>query len=133
VAADLAAVAELELGRFDLIVAIDTLQSSGLDDRVLLRHLVQERLAPGGAVIFGLPNCRYLDGEVVHGARMLNFRQPELGLLIKDVAFYRRYLQQHGRTVYVTGKHEVLITAVKIGEVGQGGAASVKRRVASPT
>lgn len=115
VAADLAALAGLELGVFDLIVAIDTLQSSGLDDRALLRQLVQEHLAPRGAVILGLPNCRYVDGEVVHGARMLNFRQPELGLLIKDAAFYRRYLQQHGRTVFVTGKHEVLITAVPIG------------------
>lgn len=115
VAADLADLAGLELGVFDLVVAIDTLQSSGLDDRALLRHVVQRCLAPRGALLLGLPNCRYRGGEVVHGARMRNFRQPELGLLFKDVAFYRKYLQQHGRTVHVTGKHEVLITAVPIG------------------
>lgn len=112
VAADLGRLAELELGEFDLVVAFDTLQSSGLDDRALLRHVVQRCLAPEGAVVIGLPNCRYLGGEVIHGARMLNFRQPELGLLIKDLAFYRKYMQQHGRTVYITGKHEVLLTAV---------------------
>lgn len=112
--ADLSQLAGLGLGRFDLIVAIDTLQSSGIDDRNLLRALVQQHLAPRGSVILGVPNCRYLDGEVIHGARMRNFRQPELGLLFKDVAFYRKYLQQHGRTVYVTGKYEVLITAVPI-------------------
>lgn len=112
IAADLARLADLELGGFDLVVAIDTLQSSGLDDRALLRHVVQRCLAPRGAVLLGVPNCRYLDGEVVHGARMRNFRQPELGLVIKDVAFYRKYLQQHGRTVHVTGKHELLITGV---------------------
>lgn len=115
VAADLAGLAALDLGEFDLVVAIDTLQSSGLDDRVLLRTLVQRCLAPDGAVVLGLPNCRYRGGEVIHGARMRNFRQPELGLLIKDLAFYRKYMQQHGRTVYVTGKHELLLTAVKRG------------------
>ena len=102
------------LGRFDLILAIDTLQSSSIDDRALLRHLVQQRLTPRGAVLLGVANCRYLDGEVVHGARMKNFRQPELGAVIKDVAFYRKYLQQHARTVHVTGKHELLITALPI-------------------
>ena len=30
---------------------------------------------------------------------MKNFREPELGLLVKDVAFYRKYLQQHDRQV----------------------------------
>jgi hypothetical protein len=53
-----------------------------------------------------------VDGELVYGARMKNFRQPELGLLIKDVAFYRKYLQQHGRQVFVTGKHYMLVTGV---------------------
>jgi len=112
--ADLDALAALELGRFDLVMAIDTLQCSGLDDRALLRHIVQRCLAPRGAVLLGVANCRYLDGEVVHGARMKNFRQPELGTVVKDVAFYRRYLQQHARKVHVTGRHELLITAVPI-------------------
>ena len=42
--------------------------------------------------------------------RLKNFAQPELGLLVKDVAFYRKYLQQHARQVFVTGKHYVLVT-----------------------
>jgi ubiquinone/menaquinone biosynthesis C-methylase UbiE len=112
--ADLDALAALDLGRFDLILAIDTLQSSSIDDRALLRHLVQQRLTPRGAVLLGVANCRYLDGEVVHGARMKNFRQPELGTVIKDLAFYRKYLQQHARAVHVTGKHELLVTALPI-------------------
>lgn len=114
-AADLADLESLALGAFDLVLAIDTLQSSGLDDRALLRRLVQHHLAPRGSVVLGLPNCRYRDGEQLHGARMLNYSQPELGLLVKDAAFYRKYLQQHGRTVHVTGHHELLITAVPIG------------------
>jgi trans-aconitate methyltransferase len=112
IAADLAALPALGLGVFDLVISLNTLQSPGVDDRAVLRQVVQHHLAPGGAVILGLPNSRYVDGELVYGARMKNFRQPELGLLIKDVAFYRKYLQQHGRQVFVTGKHYVLVTGV---------------------
>ncbi len=100
------------LGRFDLIVSFGTLQSPGVDDRQLLRRLVQHHLAPGGALILSLPNCRYFDGDLVHGARMRNFRQPELGLVVKDLAFYRKYLQQHDRQVFLTGHHTLLLTAV---------------------
>jgi 2-polyprenyl-3-methyl-5-hydroxy-6-metoxy-1,4-benzoquinol methylase len=110
--ADLNTLGSLALGRFDLVVSIGTLQSPGVDDRDVLRRIVQDHLAPTGAVILGFPNCRYLDGEVEHGTRMKNFRQPELGLLIKDVAFYRKYLQQHDRQVYVTGKNYLLVTGV---------------------
>jgi len=96
----------------DLVICIDTLQSPGVDDRAVLRHLTQDLLAPSGSVILGVPNCRYVDGELLHGARMVNFRQPELSLLLKGVAFYKKYLQQHRKRVFVTGKHELLITAV---------------------
>lgn len=101
-----------ELPRHDLVVCIDTLQSPGVDDRVLLRHIVQHLLEPQGSVIVGLPNCRYLDGELLHGTRMVNFRQPELSLLFKAAAFYKKYFQQHHKRVFVTGKHELLITAI---------------------
>lgn len=110
--ADLAALPTLPLGRFDLVLAIGVLQSPGVDDRALLRHVVQERLTATGAVIIGVPNCRYQGGELSHGARMRNFRQPELGLVIKDVAFYRKYLQQHDREVFVTGHHDLFVTGV---------------------
>jgi SAM-dependent methyltransferase len=101
-----------ELGRFDLVMSIGLLQSGALDDRELVRHVVQELLAERGAVMFGWPNCRYVDGEVEYGARVKNLREPELGLVIKDIAFYRKYLQQHHRRVFVTGKHYLLVTAV---------------------
>ncbi|MGE3547407.1 MAG: trans-aconitate 2-methyltransferase, partial [Kofleriaceae bacterium] len=109
---DLNALEALALGTFDLVVSLNTFQSAGIDDRELLRRVVQHHLARDAAVILGLPNVRYVDGELDYGARMKNFSQPELGLLIKDVAFYRKYLQQHHRQVFVTGKHYVLITAI---------------------
>ncbi len=108
--------APLAVGRFELVLAIGMLQSGELDDRALLRRLVQDHLAPAGAVILGIPNCRYVDGEVQFGARMRNFAQPELGLVIKDIAFYRKYLQQHHRQVYVTGRNYLFVTAVAAAE-----------------
>jgi 2-polyprenyl-3-methyl-5-hydroxy-6-metoxy-1,4-benzoquinol methylase len=110
--ADLNALPSLHLGHFDLVIAMSTLQSPGVDDRELLRRIVQNHLAPTGAVLIGIPNCRYIDGELEYGTRMKNFRQPELGLLVKDVAFYRKYLQQHHRQVFVTGKHYLLVLGV---------------------
>lgn len=100
----------LAVGTFDLVVAIATLQSTDLDDRDLLRRIVQDHLEPRGATIFAVPNCRYQDGEQRFGTRMKNFSQPELGLLVKDVAFYRKYLQQHHRQVWITGKSYILVT-----------------------
>jgi len=102
----------LAVGRFDLVLAIGMLQSGDLDDRALLRRLVQDHLEPTGAVILGIPNCRYVDGELAFGARMRNFSQPELGLVIKDIAFFRKYLQQHHRQVFVTGRNYLFVTGV---------------------
>jgi ubiquinone/menaquinone biosynthesis C-methylase UbiE len=112
--ADLASLDALDLGTFDLVISIGTLQSPGIDDREVVRRVVQRHLAATGAVIFAFPNCRYIDGELEHGARMKNFRQPELGLLVKDVAFYRKYLQQHHRQVFVTGQHYLFVTAIPV-------------------
>ena len=101
------------LGRFDLVLALNTLHSPGVDERPLLRTIVHDSLRPRGALVLGLPNCTYRDGEVLYGARTLNItRQPELSLLVKRVAHYRRYLHQHGKRVFVTGKHYLLVTAI---------------------
>jgi len=122
VRADLGALPQLDLGeRFDLVLSIGTLHSPGVDDRAVLRHVVQERLRARGGVVIGVPNCSYRDGEVVHGAKMKNFSQPDLSLLVKSVAFYRRYLHQHRRKVYVTGKHYVLVTGVAGSAEAKGG------------
>jgi len=102
------------LGKFDLIVCLSVLQSSSIDKDVVFRTLLREHLSSSGAIIIGLPNCRYLDGRVSYGARMRNFRKPDLSLLLADSALYRRHLQKHGFRVYVTGKYEVLLTAVRI-------------------
>jgi len=112
VEADINDLPDLDLGTFDLVIAFGTLQSPSVRDRELLRHLIKARLGSRGALLLGIPNCRYADGEQLYGARMRNYRQPDLSLLLKDIAYYRRYLQQHRRQVYVTGKYDLILTAV---------------------
>ncbi len=97
------------------MLSIATLHSPSVDDRALLRHIVQDRLSPGGAVIIGVPNCRYVDGEVLPGAQTKNLSEAELSLVVKHVAFYRKYLHQHRKRVFVTGRNYVLVTGVATG------------------
>lgn len=115
VQADLAALPVLDLARFDLVLAIATLQSPGVDDRAVVRHVVQNLLPPHGTLVIAIPNCRYQGGELLHGARTKNFRQPELGLLVRNAEFYRRYLAQHRRRVFITGTHYLFVTGVGMG------------------
>lgn len=102
-----------DLGRFDAVVSVGTLQSPGVDDHALLRRLVQEHLEPQASLVLGFPNSRFRDGEIVYGARVRNLREPDLSLLVKDLSFYRRYLHQHGFRTFLGGKYDLLLTAVR--------------------
>ena len=105
---------KLNLGRFDLIISIGTLQSSNLAYHQLLMSIVQNRLKKEGAVILGFPNCRWVDGEMIYGARVKNYPFSEMGLLYKDVIFAKKYLQQKKFRVTVTGKDYIFLTATSI-------------------
>jgi SAM-dependent methyltransferase len=120
-AADLARGLPPGLPRFELVLSVGTLQSPGLDGHALLRALVQEHLAPRAALVLGFPNSRFRDGEVLHGARVRNLREADLSLVVKDLSFYRRYLHQHGFRTYLTGKYDLLLTAVRLARAaGEG-------------
>ncbi|WP_221091134.1 class I SAM-dependent methyltransferase [Deinococcus aquaedulcis] len=104
------------LGRFDLVLALSLLQSPGVVQDVLLARLRREHLTPGGGLILGFPNARYRDGTLSYGARMRNYARPDLSLLAADLTNARRGLQKHGYKVFVTGKYEVLLTAIPAGK-----------------
>ena len=103
-----------ELPPHDLVLCLDTLQVRDVVAEEVLLKIVRSWLAPEGCVILGLPNCRYLDGEQLHGTRLVNFRQPELSQLFKSVAHFRRFFQRQAKRVFVTGKREILVTAIPI-------------------
>ncbi|MEA3373516.1 MAG: methyltransferase domain-containing protein [Campylobacterota bacterium] len=106
---------DLALGRFDLIVSIGTLQSPGIEFKPLFMSLVQNYLEPNGSVILGFPNCRWMGGEMIYGAKAPNYAHSEQSLLYKDVHFCKKYLQQKKFRVTLTGKPYLFLTATPIG------------------
>lgn len=112
---DINDLASLELGRFDLIITIGTLQSSTLEFKSLFASLVQEYLTPSGALIVGFPNCRWMGGEMIYGAKAPNYPYSEMSILIKDIYYCKKYLQQKKFRVTLTGKEYLFLTATKLG------------------
>lgn len=111
---DINDLASLNLGEFDLIISIGTLQSSNLEFNPLFMSIVQNHLKKDGAMILGFPNCRWVDGEMIYGARVKNYPFSELGLIYKDVIFCKKYLQQKKYRVTITGKDYIFLTATSI-------------------
>lgn len=104
----------LELGKFDLIISVGTLQSSNLEFNPLLMSIVQNQLKRDGAIILGFPNCRWLDGEMIYGARAKHYSFSEMSLVYKDAIFCKKYLQQKKFRVTITGKDYIFLTATSI-------------------
>ena len=65
------------------------------------------------SIILGFPNCRHIDGELKYGAKTKNYSEPELSLLINNISFYKRYLQQHKFKVTISGKYYIFLTAIR--------------------
>ena len=104
---------ELDLGGFDLIISIGTLQSPGINYKPFLMELVKNHLNDNGAIILGFPNSRWIDGEMVYGAKMRNYRESDLSLVLSDIDFAKRYLQQKKFTVRISGKEYLFLSAFK--------------------
>ncbi len=104
----------LNLGKFDLIVSIGTLQSPSINFKPFFMSLVQDYLEDGAAIILGFPNCRWIGGEMVYGAKVPNYNMSEMGLLFNDVIFCKKYLQQKKFRVTISGKQYLFLTATKI-------------------
>ncbi len=105
---------ELNLKKADLIISIGTLQSSGLNLKLLFMDLVQNYLEDKGSIILGFPNCRWLNGEMIYGAKAANYSYSEQSVLYKDVYFCKKYLQQKKYRVTLTGKNYLFLTATSI-------------------
>ena len=112
---DINAIDTLRLPPFDLIISIGTLQSPGIEMKPLVMKLAREYLEKEAAMILGFPNCRWVDGEMLYGAKAPNYSFSEQSLLYNDVMFCKRYLQQHKFRVTLTGKQYLFLTATKIG------------------
>jgi trans-aconitate methyltransferase len=105
---------ELNIPRVDLIISIGTLQSPNINFKTLFMSLIQNHLTSNGAIILGFPNSRWVDGEMIYGAKAPNYSFLEMSLIIKDIYFCKKYLQQHKFRVTITGKEYIFLTATKI-------------------
>ena len=114
ICADINRLSELQLQRFELIISIGTLQSSNINFNETFMSLYQNHLEKGGAIILGFPNCRWIDGEMIYGAKAPNYAFSEMSLVLKDIHFCKKYLQQKKYRVVITGKDYLFLTARKI-------------------
>ena len=105
---------ELNLKKADLLISIGTLQSSGLNFKLLFMDLIQNYLEDKGSIILGFPNCRWINGEMIYGAKAANYSYSEQSVLYKDVYFCKKYLQQKKYRVTLTGKNYLFLTATSI-------------------
>jgi len=106
---------ELELGEFDLIISIGTFQSPGIEFKPFFMSLVQNYLNKDGALILGFPNCRWMGGEMIYGAKVPHYNFSEMGLMFSDVIYCKKYLQQKKFRVTLTGRDYVFLTGTRIG------------------
>lgn len=111
---DINKLSELDLGDFDLIVSIGTMQSSNIEFNATFMNIYQNYLQKDGAMILGFPNCRWIDGEMIYGAKAPNYSFSEMSLVLKDIHFCKKYLQQKRYRVIITGKDYLCLTARKI-------------------
>ena len=105
----------LNLKKSDLIISIGTFQSPNIDFKKFFMSLIQNYLTKDGAIILGFPNCRWIDGEMIYGAKIPNYEMSEMSNLYKDVVYCKKYLQQKKFRVTITGKDYIFLTATKIG------------------
>jgi hypothetical protein len=110
---DITKLESLNLQKQDIVISIGTLQSPEIDGKSVFRYIIQNLIRPEGSVILGFPNSRYIDCEVVYGAKTKNYTESNLNLLIKDISFYKKYLQQHGYKVLTFGKYYVFLVGIK--------------------
>jgi hypothetical protein len=113
---DINQIDKLNLGKFNLIVSIGTLQSVNIDFKKIFMNLYQNYLEPNGAIILGFPNCRWCEREMIYGAVVPHYNFSEMSLVIKDIYFCKKYLQQKKYRVTITGKDYIFLTAKKIGK-----------------
>jgi hypothetical protein len=81
----------------------------------LIMELVQRHLTSSGALLLGWPNARWIDGELLYGATPPNYPFSELSLVIKDLFWIKKYLQQHRFRVVITGREYLFLEGTPIG------------------
>ncbi|MBN2716533.1 MAG: methyltransferase [Deltaproteobacteria bacterium] len=99
--------------RYDLFMSLGTLHSPGVDSKRVFMWCMRHLLSPSASVIIGFPNCRWVNGVPVFGARTKNRRAQDMSLVVKDVYFIKKYLQQHRFNTTIFGKYYLFVVGTK--------------------
>lgn len=100
--------------KMNVLISFNTLQCTTLDGKKVFRKFYQDNLLEDGSVLLCFPNCRHSENELFYGAKTKNYRANDMSLVLKDVMYYKKYLQQHGYRVWLTGKYYIFLAAIKI-------------------
>lgn len=79
-------------------------------------ELIQNYLKKDAAIILGFPNSRWIDDTLIYGAKIKNYSFSEMGLLINDIFFAKKYLQQKKFKVHIFGREYIFLSAYR-GEI----------------
>jgi len=111
---DLNNIAPQDIPSFNILMSIGTLQSTAIDGPEVFKKFYQSGLHKNGKILLAFPNCKYTNSGLLFGARTKNFKTRDMSLLLKDCMYYKKYLQQHGYRVWITGKYYIFLCARKI-------------------
>ena len=111
---DINKLSTLNLPKSDMLISIGTLQSSNINFNERFMDIYQNYLTKDASIILGFPNCRWIDGEMIYGAKAKNYPFSEMSVVLKDIHFCKKYLQKKGYRVIITGKDYLFLTARKI-------------------
>lgn len=100
--------------RYDLFMSLGTLHSPSVDSKRVFMWCMQHLLAKDATVIIGFPNCRWGNGHPVPGARTRNRKESDMSLVIKDVYFVKKYLQQHRFNTVIFGKYYLFVVGTPV-------------------
>lgn len=109
--ADLNQWESLSLTSYDLVLALGVLHVTTLNGKDLLMNIVRNHLKKRAMIIATFPNCRLQTSGLTYGAKMKNYSESDLSVLVREVAFYRRYLHGKGFRTRLFGKHYWFLTA----------------------
>ena len=114
VVGDLSELDALALGIFDLVICLNTLQSSLIDEQRELKRWVKSYLSERGALILSFPQSRYVGTQQLYGDHSFHTLYPKPSKTFKLLTSFQRYLQQHGFAVNIRGKYTLFLIAKKL-------------------
>jgi len=103
----------LNIGLFDLIISIATLQVLNINLEKILLYMINNCLSTKGSIIIAFPNCRWLDTDMIYGAVMPLTKEQNMNRIFEQVTYCKKVFEANNFEVFINGKDYIFITANK--------------------